>query len=158
MPLAPVLAILVGTPLPHGPISTRSEREVWPLSFECLTVGSTTKTTVKSVTTTAEKSDKYFMRWVFFAKLIETCGNISRKELKSVGTRVDCPATICGRCDGKLQTFQNVCSVTPRLENDSPVVFWALRETSLLSSFLCHVLCPNNVDVERPSPVKSDGG
>ncbi|KAM7199706.1 hypothetical protein V8F33_004358 [Rhypophila sp. PSN 637] len=80
---------------------------------------------------TDETSDKYFSRWVFFPKLIESCGTVSRMPANVPG---NCMGDTCApesgpECDGEISTVgENVCSLAPLIGSDgNPEVDWALR-------------------------------
>ncbi|KAK4182376.1 hypothetical protein QBC35DRAFT_457355 [Podospora australis] len=89
---------------------------------------SSTTTTGTAIERTAEEvSDKYFSRWVFLPKLIESCGTVGQMENSPPAP---CGEDICEAygCEGDMELIENVCSIVPKL-NDAgePEVDWAVR-------------------------------
>ncbi|KAF0317042.1 hypothetical protein GQ607_015702 [Colletotrichum asianum] len=99
------------------------------VSYEWSISKTTLTTTTRSM---KDVSSEQYSRWVFFPKLIESCGTVSRKTysaptpctgLPCAGLPADDPD-----CVGDLENVANVCSLVPKLNPDGePEVFWAVR-------------------------------
>ncbi|KAI8297281.1 hypothetical protein K4K59_003552 [Colletotrichum sp. SAR11_240] len=94
---------------------------------------SLTKTTFVSTTQKVSNvSPEHYTRWVFFPKLIESCGTTSRREYSAP---TPCTGSHCTSlpaddpdCIGDVENIPNVCSLVPKLNPEgSPEVLWALR-------------------------------
>ncbi|KAJ8108291.1 hypothetical protein OPT61_g8274 [Boeremia exigua] len=70
-------------------------------------------------------------RWVYFPKLIKSCGTVSKTDtvpgsIPACGTSVCPPAN--EKCGSKEERTENVCVLSPLLDsNGENVLFWALR-------------------------------
>lgn len=78
-------------------------------------------------------SSEQYSRWVFFPKLIESCGTVSRKTYSAPTPCTGLPCTGLPAddpdCVGDLENVANVCSLVPKLNPDGePEVFWAVRK------------------------------
>ncbi|KAG9255763.1 uncharacterized protein F5Z01DRAFT_699541 [Emericellopsis atlantica] len=69
-------------------------------------------------------SDEYWSRWVFFPKLIESCGNISKQKLETaiIGKGGSAPV-----CKGDVETLKDKCTISPYLVDGEASALWALR-------------------------------
>ena len=81
---------------------------------------------MESIERTADPAadPEMWTRWVFFPKLIESCGTISKKksELQIVGKGGSVPA-----CKGDVETLTDKCSISPYLVDGEASALWALR-------------------------------
>ncbi|GKT66838.1 hypothetical protein ColTof3_14177 [Colletotrichum tofieldiae] len=86
-----------------------------------------------SITLTDEVENPGFNhRWVFFPKLIESCGTLSRT---TYSAPTPCTGLHCtglpaddADCIGELETVSNVCSLVPKLDDEgNPELAWAVR-------------------------------
>ncbi|GJC89251.1 hypothetical protein ColLi_12089 [Colletotrichum liriopes] len=86
-----------------------------------------------SITLTDEVENPGFNhRWVFFPKLIESCGTLSRK---TYSAPTPCTGLHCtglpaddADCIGELETVSSVCSLVPKLDGEgNPELAWAVR-------------------------------
>jgi hypothetical protein len=102
---------------------------------------SETKGTSRTLTPAPEdEHPDYYSRWVYFPRLIESCGIVQRLQ---AAPPPNCSGDICGRqmdygCVGELETIENVCSLVPdRNPAGEPMVMWAVSECPVLNSTCC---------------------
>lgn len=97
--------------------------------------GSVTQTTTHatgiSSNEVADPAKGFFARWVFFPKLIESCGTLSRREVESVnppcGTSVCPPPT--QQCSGDIENLKDICTLSPVLDDQGePELYWTIRK------------------------------
>ncbi|KXJ85951.1 hypothetical protein Micbo1qcDRAFT_209513 [Microdochium bolleyi] len=102
------------------------------VSYQFSVTKTTGYTVVKSNNDDPPEGDGIFGRWVFFPKLIETCGTVTQREVKKdvpacPGVGV-CPPPGDPYCSGDPENHEDVCSISPELDDKGePAVFWALR-------------------------------
>jgi hypothetical protein len=83
-----------------------------------------------TVTVEGQVSPTWYSRWVFFPKLIESCGSVSRQRV----TVKDCFGRACELtrpvvgCEGDIETIPNVCTLTVATKDGVALVHWAQRE------------------------------
>ncbi|KAF2120890.1 hypothetical protein BDV96DRAFT_280548 [Lophiotrema nucula] len=66
-------------------------------------------------------------RWVYFARFIETCGDLSEKEYseQSLG---DPFSPLVKECNGDLKTTHNFCTMSPQLDSDGKAVLFMAQQ------------------------------
>ena len=98
--------------------------------------GSFTKTVGTTVGMTYNETapQDFLGRWVFFPKLIHSCGSHSKQELESPAPP-PCSGDLCtpptapSECVGEVVTTPNVCSLSPALDDKgNPSVFPTVRK------------------------------
>lgn len=81
---------------------------------------------MESIERTADPAadPEMWTRWVFFPKLIESCGTISKKEhdVQVIGKGGSIPV-----CKGDAETLTDKCSISPYLVDGEAGALWALR-------------------------------
>ncbi|KAI0396017.1 hypothetical protein F5Y17DRAFT_151444 [Xylariaceae sp. FL0594] len=100
------------------------------LGYENSMTVATSNVTAVSSGDVADPAKNFFARWVFFPKLIESCGTISEKDVTVVdGPCPECGGPIIERCTGEPRNYGNSCVLSPKLNPDTrePEVFWAVR-------------------------------
>lgn len=81
---------------------------------------------MESIERTADPAadPEMWTRWVFFPKLIESCGTISKKE---PGTKIIGKGGSIPVCEGDVETLTDKCSISPYLVDGEAGALWALR-------------------------------
>jgi hypothetical protein len=92
---------------------------------------SVTTTKGRSIEISIDTNGKDNWRWVYFPKMIETCGDVSTQEYipESSCTGSWCEGTSPEppRCEGEIKTTHNICSLTPYILDGQPIVYWTIR-------------------------------